>query len=603
MKNDKKIIKDVWDFSPIFSDDKDPKIQKKRSVDQKAGEKFINKWKDRADYLNDPTVLVEALDEYEAWAREHGPFNQEIYYFQLRTQQDLLDTNLKASANQALELGRKMQNEMQFFPLRIAKIPSETQKALLKHDDLQKYKHYLERLFEQARHQLSESEEKIMNLKEDSSHENWVHMVSAFISKEERKVLTEDGKRVTKSFSDLLSLTLSKNKKVRDGAAEAINDVLEKHFMLAEQELNSILGNKKVDDELRQFPRPDSERHLSDDIETEIVDVLVEKVSSRFDIPRRWYELKAKLLGVKKLEYHERMVEYGGLNKKYSYDDSCQLVSSVFHNLDKDFGEIFDRFVKNNQIDVYPKKGKTGGAFCAAGSLTLPTYILLNHTETFNDVSTLAHEAGHGINDELMKANLNSLNFGSPLSTAEVASTFMEDFVTAKVISEADEEMKLAIMVKKLDDDVATIFRQIACYLFEKELHEQFRKKGYLSRAEIGQVFQKNMSAYMGDAIEMSKGSENWWVYWGHIRNFFYVYSYASGLLISKSLQNSVKKDPNFISKVKQFLSSGMSDSPKEIFAKMSVNISDGKFWESGIQEIENLLAETEVLAKKLGKI
>jgi oligoendopeptidase F len=111
------------------------------------------------------------------------------------------------------------------------------------------------------------------------------------------------------------------------------------------------------------------------------------------------------------------------------------------------------------------------------------------------------------------------------------------------------------------------------------------------------------MAAYMGPAVEQSPGSENWWVYWNHIRYFFYVYSYASGLLISKSLQNAVKKEPDFIVKVKEFLSAGLSDSPKSIFSGLGVDIADRTFWNRGLDEVENLLNETTQLAAKLGKI
>jgi oligoendopeptidase F len=189
------------------------------------------------------------------------------------------------------------------------------------------------------------------------------------------------------------------------------------------------------------------------------------------------------------------------------------------------------------------------------------------------------------------------------VSTAEVASTFMEDFVLQEIIRKADDEMRLAVMMMKLNDEVSTIFRQIACYRFEQELHERFRKTGYLSKEDIGQLFQKHMKSYMGNSVEQSPGSENWWVYWGHIRSFFYVYSYASGLLISKSLQNSVKKDPRFIGKVKEFLSAGLSDSPKNIFRGLGIDITDKKFWVRGLEEVETLLNETAHLATKLGKI
>ena len=158
-------------------------------------------------------------------------------------------------------------------------------------------------------------------------------------------------------------------------------------------------------------------------------------------------------------------------------------------------------------------------------------------------------------------------------------------------------------MMTKLNSDISTIFRQVACYLFEQELHKTFREKGYLSYQEIGRIFQKCMIAYMGPAVEKSPGSENWWIYWSHIRTFFYVYSYASGLLISKSLQKSVKENPQFIEKVKEFLSAGLSASPKNIFIGLGVDITDATFWNKGLDEIEKLLKDTEKLAKKLKKI
>ena len=179
----------------------------------------------------------------------------------------------------------------------------------------------------------------------------------------------------------------------------------------------------------------------------------------------------------------------------------------------------------------------------------------------------------------------------------------MEDFVLQEIVKKADDEMRLSIMMMRLNDEVSTIFRQVACYTFEQELHDQFRKRGYLSKEEIGKLFRRHMKSYMGASVEQSPGSENWWVYWGHIRSFFYVYSYASGLLISKSLQNSVKEDPRFIGKVKEFLSAGLSDSPKNIFLGVGIDITDKQFWERGLQEVESLFSETAHLAKKLRKI
>lgn len=595
--------KDMWNLKALFKNDDDPEIEEKRRIVEQESYKFINKWRNRSDYLEDPALLREALDEYEVWNRYYGTDGDEGYYFMLRTQQHQNNPSLKAKYNKIEEFGKKIQNDIQFFHLRVGKIPQDRQSRILEYGGLNPYRHFLERLFAESRYLLSEPEERIMNLKSSTSYSNWVRMTSGFLSKEERSVLSERGKKVRRNLSEILSLMNSKTRKVRDSAAAAFNDILGKYAEVAEAELNSILANKKIDDDLRGMDRPDMGRHISDDIESEVVDSLLDAVAGRFSVSSRYYGLKAKLMRVKKLKYHERNVEYGNIAKKYSFAKSLQLIKKVFQTLDPQFLEILLRFMKEGQMDVYPRKGKAGGAFCAHHLISQPTFVLLNHTGKLHDVLTIAHEMGHGINNELMREKQNALNFGAPLSTAEVASTFMEDFVLQELLKEADDELRLAVMMSKLNDDISTIFRQVACYRFEQELHQEFRSKGYLSKEEIGKIFRKNMAAYMGRFVEQSPGSENWWVYWGHIRHFFYVYSYASGLLISKSLQYSVKENPQFIEKVKEFLEAGSSASPKNIFGRMGIDITDRWFWERGLDEVEGLLHETTELARKLGKL
>ncbi len=593
----------VWDLGVLFSGDDDPAVEDSLREVGRASRRFIDRWKDRSDYLRNPAVLAQAIEEYEKWKRRCGADGDDGYYFWIRTQQDQNDPALRARFNKIEEFSRGIENEMQFFYLRIARIPQALQKKFLSHAGIVKHRHFLERVFAESRYLLSEPEEKILNLKEPTSSLNWVRMTSGFLAKEEGEVLLEDGSRAVKTFAEVASLMNSREKRVRDAAAKTFDGIIAKHVDVAEAELNSVLANKKVDDELRGLSRPDLQRHLSDDIDSDVVDALIGSVSARFDIPAKFYGLKARLMGVRRLKYHERNVEFGTIGRRYPWREASGLVMKVFRNLDGEFAAIYEGFLKDGRIDVHPRKGKAGGAFCVYHLLSQPTYVLLNHTDRLNDVLTLAHELGHGINDELMRKKQNALNFGTPISTAEVASTFMEDFVLQEILRESDDEARLAIMMMKLNDDVSTVFRQVACYAFEQELHAAFRRKGYLSKEEIGALFRKHMSAYMGDSVEQSPGSENWWVYWSHIRYFFYVYSYASGLLISKSLQNSVKHDPGFISKVKEFLSAGLSDSPKNIFLRLGIDITDETFWESALDEIEELLGETTALARRLGKI
>jgi oligoendopeptidase F len=592
----------TWDLSKLYSSDNDPQMAADRKKIAKANSDFANKWRDREDYLTDPKILKEALDELDAINQELGNSGKIGYYYHLRTSQDQIDPQLKAKDNLVSDFAKKIYNEIQFFMLRVAKIDEKLQPNFLEYEGLDPYRHFLEREFSTAKHNLTEPEEKILVLVNKPAYENWVQMTDEFISKEEQQVLTKTGRK-KQTFEELIGLMNSQDKKIRDSAAEGFNKAINNNVGVATKELNSILEFKKITDHLRNFQSPEEDRLLNDDVEQEVVDALVTTVTEKLDISKRFYELKSKLLDVPRLAYHERNVPYGSLKKEYSYQEAVDLVYKVFGDLDSEFASIFKEFVENGQIDVYPKKGKGGGAFCTHNLISHPTYILLNFKKNFSDIDTLAHEAGHGINNELIKKTQNATNFGTPLATAEVASTFMEDFVLRELLKTATEEERLAIQVEKLNRDVSSVIRQVSFYLFERELHREYREKGYLSNEDIGTLFQQYMSSYMGEFVEQSPGSENWWVYVGHFRSPFYVYSYASGLLISKSLQAGVRQDKDFISKVKEFLSAGLSDSPKNIFAKMDIDITNKKFWEKGLGEIENLLDDSEALAKKLNKI
>jgi oligoendopeptidase F len=590
------VSKTEWDLSPLLLGDDDPRTELEQKTIAEDTQRFVEKWKPRTDYLENPAVLREALDDYERWARTHGAYGDSGYYISLRRAQDQIDPELKAKETVLNNRAKKITNQLRFFVLNVAKIPLDKQPTFLTYPGLSDYRHYLESHWAEAPYLLDEQSENILSRKSATSYRNWVRMREDFFSRQEKQVLQEDGVEATKTYEEVLSLTSSKNKEVRDDAGRAMNEILVDLSGISEAEMNSVLEDKMINDDLRGYARPDTSRHLQDDISTEVVDAMIDAVSGRFDIPKRFYELKAQLLGLPYLQYHERNVEVGEVTKEYSYKEAVNLVYESLHDLDLEFGEIFATFVKHGQVDAFPRKGKRGGAFCSYDRLTTPVYILLNHTNKLRDVMTLAHETGHGINDEIMRQKQNELNFGTPTSTAEVASTFMEDFVLQNILRDANEEERFAGMLMKLNDEMSTIFRQVAFYRFEQQLHRVFRKKGYLSKQEIGEIFRSHIAAYMGE--QPAQGSDNWWMYVGHFRYFFYVYSYASGLLISKSLQNTVKENPAFIGKVKEFLAAGLSEAPENIFGRMGIDITDRNFWDRGLEEVDTLLTETENLAK-----
>lgn len=595
-----KQIQTTWNLKPLFESDDDPQLEKELKIVEMKTEDFVNKWRGRTDYLEDPSILKLALEEYENWIKYTGTSGKQGYYFGLRSAQDQLNPKIKAKSNKLQDVSVRLANEIQFFELSLANISKENQEKFLKDPLLSDYRHYLERNFSFAMHLLSDKEEKILNLKAKTSYENWVRMVSELISKEEREVSDEDGVKKVKNFSEMLTLVSSSKIEVRKKSAEALEEIFQNNLEVAEREINTVCEDAKITDLLRKYQRPDQFRHLSDDIDSKVVDQLLEVVSAGFYLSQEYYRFKADLMGLKDLKYYEKAAEYGKITGDFNFEKTFQLVSEVFSGLDKEFSDILGEFAQKGQLDVYPQKGKVSGAFCTGSSSILPVYVLLNHTNKLYDVLTLAHEMGHAINYTLVRSKENELNLGVSTAVAEVASTFMEDFVLQKLLEQADEEEKLALMVRKLDSDIATIFRQVAFYNFELELHENIRDKGYLTKEEIGQLFEKHMISYLG---ETGKNSHNWWIYVSHFRSFFYVYSYASGLLISKYFQSQVKKDPAFILKVKKMLSTGESKSPQELFAELGVDISKKAFWQEGLKEIEEYFLSTKQLAQKLGKI
>lgn len=593
-------MRTTWNLELLLNDFSEEKFNQERALIDERVDSFVTKWKGMP-YLDDPALMLDALTDYEEIFAMLGLDGVFGLYYTLSFYLDQTNPKTKAILNKIDSHARDLYNRLQFFSHSISKA-SEAQKELLYSDSrLEDFKHFLFKLFIEGEYLLTEPEEKILILKSKTSASNWIQMTQMLLSKEEVVVETNSGE-TSKSFSELVSLMDDQDKSTRDAAASEFNRIMEKWSDVAEVEINSILENKQIDDELRGIERPDFPRHLADDIESSVVDSLLYSVVDRYDISRRYYELKARILGVERLEYHERNLEIGKITKKYSFEEAVAIVERVFGRLDPDFLRIFKNFLDNGQIDVYPKKGKASGAFCLSDVKANPIFILLNFTSKLNDVLTIAHEVGHGIHFEMAKKQ-NALNFGASLATAEVASTFMEDFVLEELISDADDETKLEIMMVKLNDDISTIFRQIACYRFEQALHRDFRTKGYLSKEEIGDLFRENMSDYMGDAVEQSEGSQNWWVYWSHIRSFFYVYSYASGLLISKSLQSAVRANPETIKSVKAYFEAGESDSVKNIFLGLGIDITQQSFWVRGLEEIEDHLNQAEALAKKLGKI
>lgn len=581
-----------WDLSLFYKGIDDKKIDKDLDVVERAYTVFEKKYKTNTSYTTSESALYDALLDYE----KISDLPVHTGYRYLRMSQDLDSKNqtVRSRFTQVIQRMQKLGNIVLFFELNLSKISVSYQEKFLKSKKLAPYRYFLKKIFDASKFVLSEPEEKILNLTSLPSHGMWTDAV-----KKMRGQLTVSHKGKTLPVSEAHELI--RDLPTQAERKELYGKIVDQYATIAsvsESELNALVTNKKIRDEIRGYTMPYDATILSYENDKKTVLGLVDTVTKNFAVSQRFYRIKKKMLGLKKLGYYDRSVSVGKTKKKISFAQSYEIVRSIFKSIDTDFSTILERFVKNGQVDVYPKVGKAGGAYCW-GDHNSPTFIFLNYTNSFDSLMTFAHEMGHGIHTEFSKKQP-VLYDGYSTATAEVASTLFEMFVFYDQFEKLGEEERVVALHDKIQDDIQTVFRQIACFNFELDMHTQIREKGYVSKEELALCMNKHMKSYIGDVVLEEKDGY-FFVGWSHIRNFFYVYSYAFGQLASKALYVKYKEDPQFIQKIKEFLSAGGSMSPEDIFKSIGVDVTKPDFFEKGIKTIEDdiILLEKLISRKK----
>lgn len=579
-----------WNFKLFYKNDTDPKIEEDFKVFERAVLAFEKKYRNNEEYLKDSNKLLLACKDYEkltAMPEYVKPF----FYFSLRRDLDSTNKFYSAKVNEYQEKLNKINNKIIFFGLKLGKIENNKQKEFLKDSKLIKYNYYLKKMFEDAKYNLTESEEKIINLYNTPAKSMWVDGFSKVLSGAE---IFFQNKNIP--ISEAFNLLSSLKTKDRRNLNHLINLKLIELSPFCEAEINAVYTVKKISDELRGFENPYQATIKNYENEEKVVENLVEVVTNNNKISHRFYKVKAKLLKEKKLNYADRAASVGTISRNFSFEEMTKIVSSAFARVDKKYADIFDRYLRNGQIDAFPKKGKRGGAYCW-GAYGLPTFILSNYANNYNSVLTIAHEMGHAIHTELAHEQP-PVYADYTMSVAETASTLFENFVFEEIYEKLSDKEKIVALHNKINDSIATIFRQIACFNFEKELHQEIRGKGYCSKEEMSKLMNKHMKKYLGPLFDLKEEDGYFFASWSHIRRHFYVYSYAFGHLISDALYLEYKKNKNFKNKIEQFLKAGGSKSPEDIFAEIGINIRNPKFFENGLKAIEEDIKKLEKLAK-----
>lgn len=579
-------IKTNWNLSLLYKSNADPAIERDLKKLEQAHEKFAQKYASKTDYLTDPAKLALALADYEKLSDQ--ALGKPYAYFAYQHDLDSKNAKVEAKLNLLGQRYTNSGNKITFFGVALTKIKPELQAKFLKHSKLKKYNFLLQCAFREAKHVLSVAEEKIMNLKSLPAHELWVRGNDKIVSKQE--ILWKNKKLpLAEAMGKIQSLATKERRELHT----LVNQKLASVADFAESELNAIVLNKKINDELRGYAEPYSATVQGYQNEEKTVDNLVKTVTKNFHISHRFYRAKAKMLGLKTLTYADRAAPVGKTKKEISFPQAIEIVRKAFARVHPIYAQTFDEFLANGQIDVFPKVGKTGGAYCSSYE-GLPTFVLLNYLPNFRQVTTLAHEMGHALHGKFSFEHQSPLYREYTIATAEVASTLFENFVFDEVFNLLSEEEKVVALHDKINDSVSTIFRQIACFNFELDLHNQIRKQGSLSKEKIAKLLNQHMSAYLGPVFKLTEADGYFFVSWSHLRNFFYVYSYAFGELVSNALYSSYQENNKFEEKIRQFLSAGSSASPEDIFAQVGVDVRNPAFFERGLKEIEAKIAKLE---------
>lgn len=580
----------IWNLKLLYSSAKDPAIEADMSDYEKACDQFRAKY-DTPDkpYLNDANDIKAALSDYEELCKFDGkPY---LYFFLLR---DLKADNIDASAKISLIETRmaKAQSKITFFHIALGKISIEKQNEYLEQESLAHFHIFLKRIFELAKHMLTVPEENILSLKNITSNEMWTAANDKILSMKtivwQKKTLP-----LARAFS---LIPQTRNMKQRHALALEVNRALADVAPFSEAEINAVVTDKKIEDELRKYNTPEEATIEGYQNDPEVVERLIDVVTKNFKIAHRFYALKAKILKQKKLAYADRAVNIGNVQAKFSFEQTAEILMQRFGEINPIFREHLQQYLKKGQIDAKSKVGKTSGAYCL-GTLNLPTFVLLNHNDDFRSFTTFAHEIGHAFHSELSK-NRGPLYHRYSTSLAETASTLFESIARDTVMQSLSKKDRLVALHDKISDDIATIFRQIACYNMEKEMHAKIRTVGFASKEELCILHNKHMQAYLGPKFKLSQEEGLFFVQWGHIRRFFYVYTYAYGMLTSKALLRKFKADPSFWKSIEKFLEAGGKDSPENIMKEIGIDLKATNFFEEGIKEIESDIDEFEKLMK-----
>jgi oligoendopeptidase F len=513
---------------------------------------------------------------------------------------DTADPACGALMQRVEERSTTLSTRILFFELEWAEVPDTRVEELLADDRLAFCRHYLRSARRYIPHLLTEPEERVLTEKSVTGSSAWSRLFSELTS-----VIRLDIDGTDVPLEQGLSLLQSPDRERRKTAAEAVTAGLEPGLRTRAFVFNTLLADKATDDRLRRYDGWLASRNLANEATDASVQALVEAVEARYDIPQRWYTLKARLLGIDRLADYDRMASVASADAEFGWSEATSIVVDAYDSFSPTMADIVRRFLDEPWIDAPMREAKRGGAFCAYTVPSHHPYLLLNYTAQRRDVLTLAHELGHGVHAYLAREQ-GVFHQTTPLTLAETASVFGETVTFGRLLAATtDPDARLALLAESLEGQIATVFRQTAMNRFEDAVHTARRTEGELSVERFGELWAETQTAMLGDSVEITEGYRTWWSYIPHfIGTPGYVYAYAYGQLLALSVYRRYTEDGSaFVPRYLDMLRAGGSLPPEELGRLVGVDLADPGFWDGGLDIVAEQLEAAEAAAVATGRV
>lgn len=585
----------TWDLSDLYSSADDPAFESDKEKVRTLANSFSDKYKGRMADLS-AKEHAESLVEYEEIAQIAGKLGS---YAQLKWSTNTEDPALGKLLQEARELGSEISQILVFFSVEWLKIDDENAQKLIESPELAGWKHYLETSRLYKPHTLSEEAEKVMSAKSVTSRSAWNRFFDETLGAARFEL---DDESLTEQ--QVLSKLHSPDRALRKRAHQSLSTTFQDHSRTLTYVFNTILSDKHTNDKLREYDSWISSRNLANEIDQSTVDSLINSVTGKYDLVQRYYRLKKNLLGYDELYDYDRYAPLASTQKKIGWQEARENVLEAYGNFHPEMKRIAGEFFSKGWIDAAIKPGKRGGAYSASTVTSVHPYVFMNYDGQLRDVQTLAHELGHGVHQYLSRKQ-GELQSSTPLTTAETASVFGEMLVFNRLMNSLDDpKEQLALLTSKIDDTIATVFRQISMNRFEDKIHTARRNKGEQTTEQFSELWYETQHALYGDSVKLTDEYKLWWCYIPHfLHTPGYVYAYAFGELLVLALYDAYKGgQDNFSDNYIELLEAGGSDWPHNIVSKMGIDIRDESFWNRGLSLFEDMITRAEDLSKQIQK-